>query len=225
MKYGIIVFPGSNCDQDIYHALKNVLKQQVVKLWHKQHHLEGCDFLIVPGGFSYGDYLRSGAIARFSPVMKEVTRHAQHGNPVLGICNGFQILTEAHLLPGVLLPNKNRNFVAKNAWIKPVSTSVSMTKNLEPGPYHIPVAHADGRYFADDDTLKAMQDHDQVLFTYCNEQGYPDEASNFNGSVNHIAGIANKEKNVFALMPHPERAMESWLGNNDGNSILQGLVE
>ena len=224
MKFGIVVFPGSNCDQDIYHVMQEVLNQNTVKLWHKQHNLEGCDFLIVPGGFSYGDYLRSGAIARFSPIMKEVINHAKKGKPVLGICNGFQILTEAHLLPGVLLPNKNRNFVSKNAWIRPESSSIPVIQHLNKKSYCIPVAHADGRYFADNDTIKEILDNDQVLFSYCNSKGEIDDESNFNGSVNNIAGVTNKEKNVMALMPHPERAAEEWLGNSDGKLILEQIT-
>ena len=225
MKFGITVFPGSNCDDDIYYVLKNILQQDVVKLWHKDTHLQNCDFIVVPGGFSYGDYLRSGAIARFSPIMEPVIDHAQNGGYVLGICNGFQILTEAGLLPGTLLRNINQKFVCKNAYIKPISHSALITASLDHDKaYKIPVAHAEGRYYAPQETLQSLAENDQIIFKYCDEKGQFMEESNFNGSVNNIAGVCNKEKNVFGLMPHPERASDDALGNSEGKAILETLL-
>ncbi len=226
MKFGVIIFPGSNCDEDIYHVLSSILQQNVVKLWHKDTDLQGCDFLVVPGGFSYGDYLRSGAIARFSPIMDAVIRHAQQGGYVLGICNGFQILTEAHLLPGVLLPNVSQRFVCRNVFLKPTSDSTLMTRSLDPQrAYRIPVAHADGRYFAQPHVIEQLTDNGQILFRYCDADGDPTEESNPNGSVENIAGICNAEKNVFGLMPHPERAADEPLGNTDGRLLLEALLQ
>ena len=225
MKCGIIVFPGSNCDEDIYQALRDNLHQEVVKLWHKDTDLQSCDLVVVPGGFSYGDYLRSGAIARFSPIMDSVINHAERGGYVLGVCNGFQILTEAHLLPGVLLPNIGQKFICRNVFLKPASRSARMTASLDHDrAYKIPIAHADGRYYAAEDTIKALEDNDQVLFRYCTEQGETSESSNPNGSAAHIAGITNQGKNVFGLMPHPERAADEALGNTDGRWLLEALL-
>ncbi len=225
MKFGITVFPGSNCDEDVFYVFQNILKQDVVKLWHKETSLQGCDFIIVPGGFSYGDYLRSGAIARFSPIMDAVVEHANRGGYVLGICNGFQILTEAGLLPGTLLRNISQKFVCKNAYIKPVSTSALMTASLDSQRcYKIPVAHADGRYYASEDTIKELQDHDQILFQYCDANGQILSESNFNGSLLSIAGVTNRQKNVFGLMPHPERACDEALENTDGRYLLEPLL-
>jgi phosphoribosylformylglycinamidine synthase len=226
MKYGIVIFPGSNCDEDLYYVYKEILKQDVVKLWHKETDLQGCDFILVPGGFSYGDYLRSGAIARFSPIMNSVIEHAQKGGYVLGICNGFQILTEAGLLPGTLLKNREQKFICKNAYIRPVSKTALMNAGLDHGKaYKIPVAHAEGRYYAPDNTIQELIGNDQILFEYCNEQAVCDDVSNFNGSVNAIAGVTNREKNVFGLMPHPERASDEALGNTDGRSLLESFLE
>lgn len=226
MKYGIVIFPGSNCDEDLFYVFKEILQQNVVKLWHKEADLQGCDFILVPGGFSYGDYLRSGAIARFSPIMNAVIDHANKGGRVLGICNGFQILTEAGLLPGTLLKNQHQKFVCKNAFIRPVSKTALMTAELDHNKaYKIPVAHADGRYYAPDATIQELIEHDQILFEYCNQQAVSDDLSNFNGSVNAIAGVANREKNVFGLMPHPERASDPALGNTDGRSLFESLLE
>ncbi len=225
MKFGVIIFPGSNCDEDVYHVFREILQQDTIKLWHKDTDLQGCDFIIVPGGFSYGDYLRSGAIARFSPIMEAVVAHAKQGGYVLGICNGFQILTEAGLLPGTLLRNIQQKFVCKNAFIKPVSATSAMTAGLDPQKaYKIPVAHADGRYYAPEDTLEVLQDNDQILFQYCNAQGETTPESNFNGSALSIAGITNEQKNVFGLMPHPERASDPALGNTDGRAMLESLL-
>ena len=225
MKFGIVVFPGSNCDADILYVLSQVLGQEAVKLWHKDHDLQGCDCIILPGGFSYGDYLRTGAVARFSPIMTEVVAHAGKGRYVMGICNGFQILAEAGLLPGVLLRNANQQYICKNIYLKPVSQSVLLTQHLDPHrAYKIPIAHGEGRYYADAETIARLYDHDQVLFHYCDENGEITQAANVNGSLHHIAGVANETKNVFALMPHPERAAEAALGNTDGRLILEGLL-
>jgi phosphoribosylformylglycinamidine synthase len=226
MKFGIILFPGSNCDEDLYYAYQTILGQEVVKLWHKDTDLQGCDFILVPGGFSYGDYLRSGAIARFSPIMEAVIEHAGRGGYVLGICNGFQILTEAGLLPGTLLPNREQKFICKNAYIRPVSKTALMTAGLpRDRAFKIPVAHAEGRYYAPDDTIKELIDNDQILFEYCNAYGDCDDVSNFNGSVNAIAGVANRQKNVFGLMPHPERACDPVLNNTDGKVLLKTFLQ
>lgn len=224
MKFGIVIFPGSNCDEDVYYVFKEILKQDVIKLWHKDTSLQGCDFVVVPGGFSYGDYLRSGAIARFSPIMDAVINHAQKGGYVLGICNGFQILTESGLLPGTLLKNIEQKFICRNAYIKPISQTALMTAGLEQKAYKIPVAHADGRYYAPADILKKLQDNDQILFQYCNEAGQILDESNFNGSLLSIAGVTNEQKNVFGLMPHPERASDEALGNMDGRILLENLL-
>lgn len=225
MKFGIVIFPGSNCDEDLFYVFNNILKQEVVRLWHKDHDLQACDFILVPGGFSYGDYLRSGAIARFSPIMNEVIAHAQKGGYVLGICNGFQILTEAGLLPGTLLKNRDQKFICKNAFIRPVSKTALMTAELDhEKAYKIPVAHAEGRYYAPNDVIEQLKDNDQILFEYCNAKARCEDISNFNGSVNAIAGVTNAHKNVFGLMPHPERASDNILGNNDGRALLENLL-
>jgi phosphoribosylformylglycinamidine synthase len=225
MKFGVVVFPGSNCDEDIVYTLQHTLGQEVVKLWHKDTNLQGAECIVLPGGFSYGDYLRSGAIARFSPIMEKVVEHAGKGGYVIGICNGFQILTEAGLLPGALLRNSGQKFICRNVHLKPQSTSNLLTKGLNPTKtYKIPIAHADGRYYADQETLQSLHENDQILFKYCNEAGIIDTAANPNGSLENIAGICNAEKNVFGMMPHPERAAEEALGNTDGRDILEGLV-
>lgn len=225
MKFGVIIFPGSNCDEDIFYVLREVLQQPVTKLWHKNTDLQGCDFIVVPGGFSYGDYLRSGAIARFSPIMKAVVEHAQRGGYVLGICNGFQILTEAQLLPGVLLPNLGQKFICKNVFLKPASGSARMTHSLDPArAYRIPIAHADGRYYASEETIRQLDDNDQILFRYCTAEGEVTQGSNPNSSADSIAGVTNAGKNVFGLMPHPERAADEALGNTDGRLLLEGLL-
>ncbi|MGA0557601.1 phosphoribosylformylglycinamidine synthase subunit PurQ [Larkinella sp. VNQ87] len=224
MKFGVVVFPGSNCDDDAVHALRDQLKQDVVKLWHKDHDLQGCDFIILPGGFSYGDYLRTGAVARFSPIMNEVIKHAERGGYLMGICNGFQILAEARLVPGVLLRNTNQKYVCKNIYLRPQSKSALITAELDDKAYKIPIAHGEGRYFADADTLKRLNDNDQVIFRYCDEAGNIVDEANPNGSLDNIAGVANERKNVFGLMPHPERAADPLLGNTDGRLILEQLL-
>ncbi|MGF1532952.1 MAG: phosphoribosylformylglycinamidine synthase subunit PurQ [Bernardetiaceae bacterium] len=224
MKFGIIVYPGSNCDQDMYFLLKEGLGQSVVKLWHKDTDLQGCDFLIVPGGFSYGDYLRAGAIARFSPIMQAVTAHAEAGGYVWGICNGFQILTEAGLLPGTLLRNTNQKYICKNVQIKAQTFDRLLTQDLEDRPYTIPIAHAEGRYYADPATLQRLANNQQILFSYVDETGKPSPEANPNGSLQNIAGICNATGNVFGMMPHPERAASSILGNTDGLAIFESLL-
>lgn len=224
MKFGVITFPGSNCDDDLVYSLKNNLEQEVVKLWHKDRDLQGCDFIFLPGGFSYGDYLRSGAIARFSPIMEEVNAHAKRGGYIMGICNGFQMLTEAGLLEGALLRNSSMNFVCKNIYIRPASNSNLLTQNLEDRPYKIPIAHADGNYFCSEEVLKSLQDNEQILFQYCSEQGNITRSANPNGSLENIAGICNSGKNVFGIMPHPERATDAMLHNLDGKYILEAVL-
>lgn len=227
LKFGVVVFPGSNCDDDTVYVLSQKMKQKVIKLWHKQSDLENCTHIILPGGFSYGDYLRSGAIARFSPIMKSIIKHAQEGKFVLGICNGFQILCEAHLLPGVLLANDNRKFICKNTYITPSNYSTTITQHLpkEKKAYKIPIAHGEGKYYADNDTLKILQDNEQIIFQYSDEYGNIDEKHNPNGSLLNIAGICNTDKNVFGMMPHPERASDEELRNTDGVYIFQSIIE
>lgn len=225
MKFGVIVFPGSNCDDDMVYLLRENLGQNVVKLWHKDTNLQGCDFLIVPGGFSYGDYLRSGAIARFSQIMPEVQRHAERGGYVLGICNGFQILTEAGLLEGALLKNTNRKYNCKNVFLRSETTNTLLTRNL-PAPhiYQIPIAHGDGRYYADAQTMDSLHENDQIMFRYCSQAGKVEESENPNGSIENIAGICNKTRNVFGMMPHPERASDALLGNKDGLQMFHAIL-
>lgn len=223
--FGVIVFPGSNCDHDAYHAMKHVLGCETKFLWHKDTDLSGIDFLIVPGGFSYGDYLRSGAIARFSPIMQEVIKFAEKGGPVMGICNGFQILLEAGLIPGAMMHNHKLRFVCKNVFIRCETTDSLFTSSLSKGQvFDIPVSHGEGNYFIDQDGLKSLQDNDQVLFRYSDANGNLTEDSNFNGSIDHIAGITNTGRNVLGMMPHPERAMEKVLGSEDGKPIFESIL-
>lgn len=224
MKFGVVTFPGSNCDQDMIDVLHDQLKQPVVNLWHKDTSTQGVDFIILPGGFSYGDYLRSGAIARFSPIMDEVIKHAQRGGYVMGICNGFQILTETGLVEGALLHNSNQRFICKNVHLKPISKTAAISIDLQYSAYKIPIAHGEGRYFTDEKTLKSLEDNDQILFQYCDENGVVSTESNPNGSLNNIAGITNKTKNVFGMMPHPERAADSILNNVDGINLFHSLL-
>jgi phosphoribosylformylglycinamidine synthase subunit PurQ / glutaminase len=225
MKFGVIVFPGSNCDEDLVYVLKHIMEQEVVKLWHKDADLKGCDFLLLPGGFSYGDYLRSGAIARFSPIMDKVIAHAEKGGFVMGICNGFQILTESHLLPGALIRNTNQKFNCRNVFIKPENTSSLITSKLDiKRAYKIPIAHAEGRYHTDAETLIELKKKDQILFRYCDEAGKVNDESNPNGSLENIAGICNKGKNVFGMMPHPERAADKSLNNTDGKALFDSIL-
>ncbi|MCK9612615.1 MAG: phosphoribosylformylglycinamidine synthase subunit PurQ [Bacteroidales bacterium] len=226
MKFGVVIFPGSNCDHDLLYVLKKILKQDVVALWHKDTNLQNCDFIFLPGGFSYGDYLRSGAIARFSPIMEKVIEYANKGGYLMGICNGFQILCEARLLPGTLLHNDNQKFICKNVYIKPMSKKAAPVKHLDPKEIlKIPVAHAEGRYYADKNTIKELYDNDQILFKYCNETGIIGEESNPNGAVDSIAGICNLRRNVFGMMPHPERASDPELSNIDGKKIMDSILK
>lgn len=225
MKFGVITFPGSNCDQDMAYTLETMLDQKVEKLWHKDHDLKGVDFVVLPGGFSYGDYLRSGSIASFSPIMQAVVEHANKGGYVMGICNGYQILTETHLLDGALLHNNSQKFICKNVFLKPSSKTAPITANLDFNEvYKIPIAHGEGRFFASDDELKQLEDNDQILFQYASESGEVNEMSNPNGSLLNIAGTTNKGKNVFGMMPHPERAVDSNLGNIDGRNIFMSIL-
>lgn len=226
MKFGVVTFPGSNCDEDMVYVLESILGQQVEKLWHKDTNLKGVDFVVLPGGFSYGDYLRSGAIAKLSPIMGEVIKHANNGGYVMGICNGFQILTESGLLEGALLHNNQQKFICKNVFIKPSSSSTAITKGLvAENAYKIPIAHGEGRFFAPEDTMKSILDNDQIIFKYCNENGEVKEDNNPNGSLLNIAGITNKNKNVFGMMPHPERAADNTLSNEDGKAIFESLLK
>jgi phosphoribosylformylglycinamidine synthase I len=224
MKFGVIVFPGSNCDDDTVGVIQS-LGHEAIKLWHKDTDLQGCDFIIVPGGFSYGDYLRSGAIARFSPIMDHVIEFAKNGGYLMGICNGFQVLVEAHLLPGVLLRNSSQKFISKNIYLKAATNNALLTQELDLNKaYKIPIAHAEGRYFADEATLASLQANDQILFYYCDETGNVNDAANPNGSLLNIAGICNEGRNVFGLMPHPERAADPDLNNTDGLEIMKQLI-
>jgi len=216
MKFGIVVFPGSNCDRDMQDALQKDLNKEVIMLWHKDKDLSMFttnDCIVLPGGFSFGDYLRCGAIARFSPMMQSIIEFANKGGKVLGVCNGFQILCESGLLPGVLLANGNQQFISKNVFIK----------NDHSGPLKIPIAHGDGRYFAEEHILDELEANDQVIFRYCDEQGNIDIGFNPNSAIRNIAGISNKEKNVFGMMPHPERATSPFLCNRDGMEVFRIL--
>jgi len=226
MKFGVITFPGSNCDQDMIYVLETILKQEVVQLWHKDHDLQGADFIVLPGGFSYGDYLRSGAIANYSPIMKEVQEHAKNGGYVLGICNGFQILCESGLLPGTLLHNDHQKFMCKNVFLKADNNSSLINQSVSTEEVlNIPIAHAEGRYYATAEMLEELNSNDQVIYRYCSADGSLSNDSNPNGSVENIAGVCNKAGNVFGMMPHPERAADIELGNTDGLKILQSLLE
>jgi phosphoribosylformylglycinamidine synthase I len=217
MKFGVVVFPGSNCDRDMIGALRDDLGQEVVELWHKDNDLSAFsteDCIVLPGGFSYGDYLRCGAIARFSPMMQQTIAFAQRGGKVLGVCNGFQILCESGLLPGVLLKNANQQFICKNVHII----------GKENKALKIPIAHGEGRFQADESTIQSIMDNDQVIYRYCDENGNITSEANPNGTLHNIAGICNKERNVFGMMPHPERACSGKIGNTDGVSVFNTLL-
>ena len=225
MKFGVVIFPGSNCDHDIIYVLKKIMKQEVVKLWHKDISLQGCDFIVLPGGFSYGDYLRSGAIARFSPIMESVIKYAKKSGCLMGICNGFQILCEAGLLPGALLHNNNQKFICKNIYIKAQTNNSIVTSLIDQAkPLKIPIAHGEGRYYADNDTIRNLNQNDQILFRYCNENGEITDDSNPNGSLENIAGVCNESRNIFGMMPHPERAADVELKNTDGKLIFESIL-
>lgn len=229
MKFGIVVFPGSNCDHDMEHVLGTVMGAEVEMLWHKDTSLHGLtpeDCIILPGGFSYGDYLRAGALARFSPVMRSVITHAEHGGFVFGICNGFQILCEAGLLPGVLMRNAGQKFISKTIHLWTVTHDTAISARIPHGKViRMPIAHADGRYVISAEGLDRLYAHDQVIFQYCNSEGDCTPEANINGSTDHIAGICNEGRNVFGMMPHPERASEIALGGDDGKLLFDALVE
>jgi len=225
MKFGVVQFPGSNCDFDAYHALRNVMKRPTAMLWHKDHDLQGVDCVVLPGGFAYGDYLRVGAIARFSPLMQEVRTFARGGGRVLGICNGFQVLLELGLLPGAMLRNKDLKFLCQHVHIRVEDARTDFTRAARKGQVlRIPIAHFDGNYYAPARTLKDLERNGQVVFRYCEADGTITAAANVNGSMGSIAGIRNKQGNVLGLMPHPERASEALLGSEDGRTIFESLI-
>jgi phosphoribosylformylglycinamidine synthase len=226
MKFGVIIFPGSNCDHDAYWAFKEVFGQPATMLWHDSHDLQNCDVVIVPGGFAYGDYLRTGAIAKFSPIMEQVRKFAAGGGIVMGICNGFQILCESGLLPGVLMRNKGLKYICKPVNIRVESTDSPFTHSLSEGEVlEIPIGHMEGNYFCDDATLAQLRKQERVIFRYCTPKGAITEAANPNGSIDNIAGICSEGRNVLGMMPHPERASEPVLGMTDGVRILKAIVE
>ncbi|HKV51552.1 MAG TPA: phosphoribosylformylglycinamidine synthase subunit PurQ [Gemmatimonadaceae bacterium] len=225
MKFGIVTFPGSNCDYDAFRAVADVLGEHAVYLWHKSHDLEGADVVVLPGGFSYGDYLRAGAIARFSPIMEEVAAHARRGGPVLAVCNGFQIACEAGLLPGALLRNASLSFLGQVVRVRVETVDTMFTNRYAPRQIlRMPIAHGEGRFTADDETLNRLEGEGHVVFRYVNAAGERDADSNPNGSMRAIAGIVSAEDNVLGLMPHPERAVESLVGSNDGLGIFQSML-
>ncbi|MEK6681809.1 MAG: phosphoribosylformylglycinamidine synthase subunit PurQ [Nitrospirota bacterium] len=224
MKFGIIVFPGSNCDHDCYHAARHVLNQDAEFIWHKENKLSSFDVIIIPGGFSYGDYLRTGAIAKFSPVMKAVRKFAKDGGLVIGICNGFQILLEAGLLPGAMLRNRTLKFICRDIYVRVESINTPFTNKCGKKVLRIPIAHAEGNYFADPKTLSHLKENQQIIFRYSNESGETTDSANPNGSMENIAGICNENGNVLGMMPHPERCAEAILGNEDGRLIFESIV-
>lgn len=225
MKFGIVILPGSNCDHDAEHVTRDVLGAEVETLWHKETDLRGADCVIVPGGFAYGDYLRAGALAKFAPIMTAVKKHADAGGLVIGICNGFQILTEAGLLPGALMRNEHLRFVCRDIHLRTETNSTPFTNQLAVGEVlRVPIAHGEGNFFADDATLDELERNDQVIFRYCDDAGRVTRESNPNGSSRNIAGICNRGRNVLGMMPHPERCSESILGNTDGLKIFQSIA-
>lgn len=225
MKFGVITFPGSNCDYDAYRAIVDSLGEEAVYIWHKDHDLQSSDVIILPGGFSYGDYLRAGAIARFSPVMREVIEHARQGRPVMGICNGFQIACEAGLLPGALLRNATLQFISAPLTLRVENTDTLFTSEYDTGQIiRLPVAHGDGRYTADAATLDTLEGEGQVVFRYVDDEGRVADAGNPNGSMNAIAGIVNADGNVLGMMPHPERALDTLLGSRDGLALFESVL-
>ena len=228
MRFGVVIFPGSNCDRDMYDALSYDLGQDVTMLWHKDKDLSKFnteDCIILPGGFSYGDYLRSGAIARFSPIMEKVIEFANTGGYVLGVCNGFQILCEAGLVPGALMHNNERKFICKNVLIKAQSRDALITATIPTDKaLKIPIAHGEGKYYADAETLKSMNENGQILFRYCDETAKVTDSANPNGATENIAGVCNAGKNVFGMMPHPERAVDGELSNTDGRFIFESIL-
>ena len=226
MKSAVIVFPGSNCDEDCRHVLGDVMQASVDMVWHKNRLSTQYDLIVLPGGFSYGDYLRTGSIARFSPVMQDVIQHAQQGRPVIGICNGFQILLESGLLPGAMLRNKTLSFVCKHVYLKVKNNQTIFTNKYKKDEIiRVPIAHGEGNYYCDQETLKKLQQENRIVFQYCSESGELAEEFNPNGSVDHIAGIINENKNVLGMMPHPERASETVLACDDGKAVWQSLCD
>ncbi|AFY37257.1 phosphoribosylformylglycinamidine synthase subunit I [[Leptolyngbya] sp. PCC 7376] len=226
MKFGVIVFPGSNCDRDMAMVTDGVFGQPTRMVWHQETDISDLDVIAIPGGFSYGDYLRCGAIARFSPVIKSVIEHANQGKYVLGVCNGFQVLTEVGLLPGALVRNRDLHFICDRVPLKVGRSDLSWTRGYQQEQViTIPIAHGEGRYHADAETLQSIEDNGQVIFRYCNTQGNVNEAANPNGSLNNIAGIVNAKGNVLGMMPHPERAADTNLGNADGKGLFEGLLD
>ncbi len=224
-KFAVIVFPGSNCDHDAYHAAKHVLGYDAEFIWHKESNLKGADVVILPGGFSYGDYLRTGAIAQFSPVMKAVAEFASSGGPVLGICNGFQVLCEAKLLPGALIRNRDLKFHCEHVRVRIEQTDTPFTLRAARGQVlRIPIAHGEGNYFADPETLERLESAGRIVLRYCDEAGQLSDSSNPNGSIHAIAGICSEQRNVVGLMPHPERACEATLGSEDGLVFFESVV-
>lgn len=226
MKFGVVQFPGSNCDFDCYYAISNIIKIPVEWIWHKQQNIDGFDCVFLPGGFTYGDYLRVGAIARHSPIMQAVINFAKKGGLVVGICNGFQVLTEARLLPGTLIRNECLNFICKQQAIRVENTNTPFTKPFQKNQVlQIPIAHGEGCYYAEKETLEKLEQNNQVIFRYCDANGSISGQSNPNGSLSNIAGICNIERNVLGLMPHPERAIEDCLGSADGRVLFESIVE
>ncbi|MFL2567801.1 MAG: phosphoribosylformylglycinamidine synthase subunit PurQ [Flavobacteriales bacterium] len=224
MNFGVVIFPGSNCDKDIISCIERTVNQKVIELWHKDTDLQNCDVIFLPGGFSFGDYLRSGAIAKFSPIMEKVIDFGRNGGYIIGICNGFQILTESGLLPGALLHNTNNKFICKNVFLKINNTNTLVTNSYEKNVIKVPIAHGEGRFFADENTMKDLKQNDQIIFKYCDSNGEVLESSNPNGSLENIAGICNKEKNIFGMMPHPERAADVMLSNTDGVALFKSIM-
>jgi phosphoribosylformylglycinamidine synthase len=226
VKFGVIVFPGSNCDRDVAYVTRDLLQQPTRMVWHEDPDLSDLDVVIIPGGFSYGDYLRCGAIARFSPAMQSTIDHAKQGRYVLGICNGFQVLTEAGLLPGALVRNRDLHFICDRVPLRVERTDMPWTRHYQPGEViTLPIAHGEGNYYADPDTLAELEANQQVLFRYCTPSGEPNAASNPNGSLHNIAGICNRQGNVLGMMPHPERASDPLLGNSDGIGLFKGILQ
>ncbi len=225
IKFGIVVFPGSNCDYDSYRVAKNIFRSDAEFLWHKERDIKGSDVIILPGGFSYGDYIRTGSIARFSPIMEEVIDFANKGGIVLGICNGFQILLEANLLPGVMLKNESLKFISKDVYVKVENKKTLFTSSIKKDVLKIPIAHAEGNYFAEEATLRQLEEENRIIFKYSSPDGIVSKEFNPNGSKLNIAGIINKKGNVLGMMPHPERCSEKSLGNEDGAGIFRSIIE
>jgi phosphoribosylformylglycinamidine synthase subunit PurQ / glutaminase len=225
MKFGVVILPGSNCDHDALHVAKDVLGAEAEPLWHKDTDLKGADCVIIPGGFAYGDYLRAGALAKFAPIMEPIRRHAENGGLVLGICNGFQVLTEVGLLPGALMRNQHLRFLSRDVHLRTEQIDTPYTNQMQAGEvFRVPIAHGEGNYFADEATLDALEDNRQIIFRYCDENGRLTPESNPNGSARHIAGICNRTRNVLGMMPHPERCAESILGNAQGLAVFKSIA-